>query len=130
MNPLLLHDKWVSWEAGTYLLLCALRFPIKPRLQCSLCPLSITSGLLHCLSNLIWKMQLLWPWACWWGASRSSEAALYNEEGILGLRGRRAQKEGVLRPWITYKQQICYWETRLVCMPSGQIRFLFWHFLL
>lgn len=71
-------------------------------------------------------MQLLWPWACWWGAPRSSEAALYDKEGILELTGRRAQKEGVLRPWITYKEQICYWETRLVCMPNGQIKFFFW----
>lgn len=74
----------------------------------SLCPLSIPSGLLHCLSVLIWKIQLLWPWACQRGAPRDHEDALRDKRDILQVRGRKGQKEGVHRPWVTYKQQFCY----------------------
>lgn len=92
-----LQDEWVSWGQG-YLLLWALHSPRKSLLQGSVALSSKYTFRLAALSVLIWKIQLLWPWACQGGAPRDHEDALWDKADILRVRERKAQKKGVRRP--------------------------------
>lgn len=70
MTPLSLQDEGVSWKGICNFVLF-------------LCPLSITSELLHCLPILIWKIQLLWREV---GSAGGSEDALQDKACSLGVK--------------------------------------------